>query len=296
MKIALIVNPEAGQKRGKKLLHKIEKKLADNDIEFQTFISLYHEHIIKIASQLEIKNYDAIIGVGGDGTNFHLLNGLLQSNNPEQLPPIGIIPVGSGNSFALDLNIHTFDDGINSIIKNRSKWVDVCSFTQAQKKYYFVNLAGFGFVTDVANTAQKFKIFKDFSYVIGVLFRTIKLDSHYMELEIDGHMIKGENCFVEFCNSRFTGGNMLMAPDALIDDGFMDIIVAGRLSRTSLLATLPKIFKGTHLSNRAVKHFKAKKAKIKTWPKKTLLPDGELFGTTPADINVHHKIIRYLYN
>ncbi len=294
MKIALIVNPKAGGQKGKKLLPVIEKQLASYNIEYQTFISLYHEHIIKLSSELEVKDYDAIIAVGGDGTNFHVINGLLASFKPEQLPPLGIIPVGSGNSFAMDLNIHTFNDGICSILENNPRWVDVCSFSQADKKYYFVNLAGFGFVTDVAKTAQKFKIFKDFSYIIGVLYRTIKLNFHYMELEIDGEIIKGDNCFVEFCNSRFTGGNMLMAPDAIIDDGFMDIIVTGKLSRTSLLATLPKIFKGTHTSNPAVRHFRAKTAKVKTWPDKTLLPDGELFGVTPTSIDVHHKMVRYL--
>jgi diacylglycerol kinase (ATP) len=298
MKIAIIVNPEAGGKRGKKLLPIIEQELFSHHIEYDTYVSLYHEHIIKITSELEIAQYDAIIAVGGDGTNFHLLNGLLAgldlNLDSKQLPPLGIIPVGSGNSFALDLNIHNFKDGINSILRNRSKLIDVCSFTQAEKKYYFVNLAGFGFVTDVAKTAQKFKFFKDFSYIIGVLHRTIKLKFHYIELEIDGKMIKGENCFVEFCNSRYTGGNMLMAPDALIDDGFMDIIVAGKLSRTNLLATLPKIFKGTHIHNPAVMHFRAKRAKIKTWPEKPLLPDGELFGSTPANISVHHKMIKYL--
>ncbi|MEN8210826.1 MAG: diacylglycerol kinase family protein [Thermodesulfobacteriota bacterium] len=294
MKIALIVNPEAGGRKGDKLLSEIENRLLAHNIEYHTYISLYHEHIVKITSELEIKNYDAIIAVGGDGTNFHVLNGLLASFKAEQLPPLGIIPVGSGNSFAMDLNIHNYNDGIRSILNNNPKWVDVCTFTQAEKKFYFVNLAGFGFVTDVAKTAQKFKCFKDFSYIIGVFYRAIKLKFHYMELEIDGKMINGENCFVEFCNSRFTGGNMLMAPDAKIDDGFMDIIVAGKLSRISLLSALPKIFKGTHTTNPAVRHFRAKTAKVKTWPDKALLPDGELFGTTPTRIKVHHKMIRYL--
>ncbi|MCK5348402.1 MAG: YegS/Rv2252/BmrU family lipid kinase, partial [Desulfobacula sp.] len=263
-------------------------------IDYHIYISLYHEHSLKIASELNIEQYDAVIAVGGDGTNFHVLNGLLSAFKTEKIPPIGIIPVGSGNSFAMDLNLHHLEDGIKAIVKNTPRWVDVCSFTQAQKKFYFVNLTGLGFVTDVARTAQKFKFFNDFSYIIGIFYRTFKLCFHYMELEIDGEMISGENCFVEFCNSRFTGGNMLMAPDAEIDDGFMDIIVTGKLSRASLLTTLPKIFKGTHLKHPAVRHFRAQKAKIKTWPNKILLPDGELFGATPTIVNVHHKMLRYL--
>ena len=294
MKIALIVNPHSGGKKGEKLLPFVEKELSSHSIDYHTYISLYHEHILKITSELKLKQYDAVIALGGDGTNFHVLNGLLSSFKPKKIPPIGIIPVGSGNSFAKDLNIHTFEDGIRSIVENNPKWIDVCSFTQAKKKFYFVNLIGLGFVTDVAKTAQKFKYFKDFSYIIGVFYRTINLKFHYMELEIDGKILSGENCFVEFCNSRFTGGNMLMAPDARIDDGFMDIIIAGKFSRTSLLTTLPKIFKGTHINHPLVRHFRARKAKIKTWPNKTLLPDGEIFGATPTTINVHHKMIQYL--
>ncbi|MBC8439641.1 MAG: diacylglycerol kinase family lipid kinase [Deltaproteobacteria bacterium] len=294
MKIALIVNPQAGGKKSEPLLPLIEKKLSFHSVNHDTYISLYHEHSQKIASELKIDQYDAIIAMGGDGTNFHVLNGLLSAFKPEKIPPLGIIPVGSGNSFAMDLNLLNFEDGIRSIVQNTPRWIDVCSFTQDRKKIYFVNLTGLGFVTDVAKTAQKFKFFKDFSYIIGVFYRTFKLNFHYMELEIDGKMISGENCFVEFCNSRFTGGNMMMAPDAKIDDGFMDIIIAGKISRTSLLATLPKIFKGTHIKHPAVRSFKAKKATIKTWPNKILLPDGEIFGTTPTTIMVHPKMIKYL--
>ncbi|MBT3176130.1 MAG: diacylglycerol kinase family lipid kinase [Desulfobacula sp.] len=294
MKVALIVNPYAGGKNTEKLLPLIEKKLLFHHIEYHSYISLYHKHLLNLTTKLKIDQYDAIIAIGGDGTNFQVLNGLLSTFKPKNIPPIGIIPVGSGNSFAKDLNLHNLEDGIKSIVKNSPKWVDTCSFTQAQKKYYFVNLTGLGFVTDVAKTAQKFKFFKDFSYIIGVFHRTFKLKFHYLELEIDGKTLSGENCFVEFCNSRFTGGNMMMAPEAKIDDGFMDIIIAGKMSRTSLLATLPKIFKGTHINHPSVRSFKAKKAKIKTWPIKTLLPDGELFGSSPATIIVHPKMIRYL--
>lgn len=294
MRVALIVNPYAARKKNQALRSLVEKRLSSNGIRVHTHISLYHEHILKIVSELKIREYDAIIAMGGDGTNFHVLNGLLSTFLPEEIPCLGIIPVGSGNSFARDLDIHTVEDGIRGILGNNQRRVDVCSFTQGKKKIYFVNLTGVGFVTDVAKTAQRFKIFKDVSYLIGVFYRTVNLHSHHMELEIDGKIIQGENCFVEFCNSRFTGGNMLMAPDAKIDDGFMDIIIAGKLSRLSLLATLPKIFKGTHIHHPLVSHFKAKTATIKTWPEMTLLPDGEILGTTPARITLHPKMVRYL--
>ncbi len=294
MRVALIVNPYAGRKNGKKALPIIEKKLELHQIETEVFTSLYSEHISKIASELYINRFDAIICVGGDGTNYQVLNGLLHNFKSKDLPPLGIIPVGSGNSFAKDLGIHSQEDGIKAIIRHQPKSVDVCSFSQDKINYYFVNLTGVGFVTDVAKTAQKFKYLKDFSYLIGVLYRTINLTSTYMELNIDGKKITGENCFVEFCNSKFTGGDMMMAPDAKIDDGLMDIIIVRKLSRSSLIKTLPKLFKGTHIHHPKVRYIKAKKASVKTWPNKTLLPDGELFGATPSNIKVHPKMVKYL--
>jgi len=112
-------------------------------------------------------------------------------------------------------------------------------------------------------------------------------------MEIDGRLISEKNCFVGICNSRYTGGNMLMAPAAKIDDGLIDIVVVKPLSKFSLIATFPKLFKGTHGGNPAVTNYQAKKISIHTTPAKTLLPDGELIGTTPTQITILPKRVRY---
>lgn len=296
MKLALIINPAAGGMKKGKTWSEIKTAFSSKHITCDTFVSRHARHISELTSRLEINEYDALVSVGGDGTNFHMLNGLLSKHGFDELPVLGIIPAGSGNSFAMDLNIQDSHQGIQAVLNQRYKEIDVCSFTLDDKTYYFVNLAGIGFVTDVAGTAEKFKFFRDFSYLIGILYRTIRLKCHFMELEIDGKMIQGENLFVEFCNSRFTGGKMIMAPDARIDDGLMDIIVTGKISRSNLLATLPGIYKGTHLNNPAVSCYKGKTARIVTRPVKTLLPDGEIFGNTPSAIAVHHKKLRYFVN
>lgn len=294
MELAIIHNPASGGGAAAKLLPKALAAFEKKGIKCTVFESCFHTHVVELCSQLEIERFDAVAAMGGDGTNFQMLNGLLAVNKPEKLPPLAVIPVGSGNSFAKYLNIDTFEQGIDAVFSGRPRSVDVCSFSQDEASVYFVNLAGFGFVTDVAKTAQKFKIFKDFSYIIGVLHRTVSLCFHQMTLEVDGRIIEGENCFVEFCNSRYTGGDMLMAPKAEIDDGLMDIVIVGRLSRLGLLKTLPKIFSGTHLEHPAVQYIQAKKAVIRTTPEKILLPDGEILGTTPAVVRVHPHFVRYL--
>jgi diacylglycerol kinase family enzyme len=148
-----------------------------------------------IARQLTPARYDGVVSLGGDGngTNFHVLNGLMKYHDPASLPPLGIIPVGSGNFFARDLGTCTTADGMRALIGGETRPVDVCSFTQDGQPWYFVNLAGFGFVADVAQAAHRLKRIGDLSYVLGVFHRMLGLRFHRMTLELDGRRIDGEN-------------------------------------------------------------------------------------------------------
>lgn len=293
MTIALIANPSAGGRKGTRIIPRVEALLRQHGIDYRLFVTQYHEHALTIAGKLPPQQFDGIVSMGGDGTNFHVLNGLLCKHDPATLPPLGIIPVGSGNSFARDLGIYSTRDGLRALVRGETRSVDVCSFNQKGAPWYFVNLAGFGFVTDVARTAHQLKRCGDFSYVLGVFYRLMGLRFHHMELTLDDRRIEADNCFVEFCNSRYTGGKMLMAPEAEIDDGWFDVVVVGPLRRLSLVTTFPKIFKGTHGQNPAVRFFKVKTAEVATDPPKILLPDGEIFGSTPTRIDIHPKIVRY---
>ena len=293
MTIALIANPCAGGGKGARIIPWVEDTLRGSGIDYRIFITQHHGHAMEIAGRLAGAPYDGFVSVGGDGTNFHLLNGLLKNSAPPSLPPIGIVPVGSGNSFALDLGIRSSEAGLRALIRGRTRPVDVCCFSQNGEPWYFVNLTGFGFVTDVAATAHQLKRWGDFSYVLGVVYRLMGLHFHHLQLTLDGRRIGGDNCFVEFCNSRYTGGRMLMAPQARIDDGWFDVVVVGPLSRLSLVTTFPKIFKGTHGENPAVRIYRARTAEVFTDPPKTLLPDGEIFGSTPTRITIHPQRVRY---
>lgn len=295
MKIALIAKPPTGRRNRSHTVSRVVEQLAASNIHSEVFRTRYPAHALKIVKELPLNQFDALIAMGGDGTNCQLLNGVLKYHPDQPIPPLGIIPVGRGNSFAKDLDIVSTADGIAAIAKQNTLEVDVCRFTQGKASFYFVNLMGFGFVTDVARTAARFGWAGDLSYVIGVFHRTVGLQFHRLELEIDGTLFRGRNCFVEFCNSRYTGGNMLMAPQARIDDGYFDAVILSSLSRMNLLTTFPKIFKGTHFTNPRVQVFRGKRAVVRTDPRKVLLPDGEIFGSTPTTIEVLPRRVKYLY-
>ena len=86
---------------------------------------------------------------------------------------------------------------------------------------------------------------------------------------------------------------MLMAPDAEIDDGLMDIVMVGRLTRKQLLLSLPRIFRGDHVNMDQVTCVTGKTIRIISKQNNSLLPDGEVLGSTPGKIEIIPKALRY---
>lgn len=295
MKIVLVVNPCSGRNKTGTLLPRVQKLMNARGIQPDLMVSRSSSHLRAIGSTLEISRYKAIVAMGGDGTTFHLVNGLLSSHPPEDLPPLGLIPAGSGNSFVRDLNILTPEQAVSTIVLMRTKSVDLIRFTGEEHRFFFLNLMGLGFVTDVAVTAQRFKCLNDLSYLIGVIRRTLSLSRTHMDIEVDGHAFSGPFCFAEFCNSRYTGGRMLMAPQARIDDGLMDVVLVNTLSRWKLITSLPRIFTGTHLQMPETTCIKGKTAQISIQSGSgMLLPDGEIMGTAPGTLEVLPRKLKVL--
>lgn len=291
MKLLMLVNPVSGRKRGKMVAQKSFNIFRQQGINVKSYYSEYAGHLSEIAEREVNGDWDGIVVVGGDGSLFEVINGMMRGN--EQLPiPIGVIPVGTGNSFSRDLAIRTHDQAIQKILEGKTRNVDLGKCICAGRIFYFINILGFGFVSDVAQKASLYKKWGNLSYIIGVFIITLKLESYHLDFEIDGQPFQRENIFVEICNSTKTGGDMIMAPQAEIDDGFFDIVLLNKTSRFRLLSAFPKIFKGTHIQMKEVETFRAKAMQFRPDVSKFLTPDGEIHGQTPISVSVLSGKIR----
>ncbi|MCK5739897.1 diacylglycerol kinase family lipid kinase [bacterium] len=284
-RILLLINPNAGRGKGRETGQTAMQQLTEKDLFVETRESTHSGHMFELAEAAVTENWDGIVAVGGDGTLFEIINGMMRGN-PDLPIPLGAIPVGTGNSFIRDVNIETIEDGIESIVRGVPRPVDLGQFICPEGTFYFVNLLGLGFVADVANRANLYKKWGALSYVIGVFQITRQLEFYNLKMQVDGELIERENCFVEVCNSTKTGGDMIMAPMAKIDDGELDIVIMNRIGKLRLLSVFPKIFKGTHVEIPEVEVFRGRKIHIETSAKKILTPDGEFLGKTPVDILV----------
>lgn len=295
MKILLIYNALAAHKRAKKILPQVESYFKEREIDFDLRLTEYPRHAVEIAKNANFKDYDGVVAAGGDGTLFEVVNGYFQ-NPSETRIPLGVLPTGTGNAFAkdLDLDASHWMVALEVIKLNKPRKVDVGVFHTEGKKYYFLNIMGLGFVADVTKTAHRLKLFGNVSYTLGVLFQTAFLKAHQMKVELDGKVLEGENIFVEISNTRYTS-NFLMAPKAEIDDGLLDVTLVKKLNRRRLLKCFPLIFTGEHISLEEVDQFKAKKIEIVTDVPKIITPDGELLGTTPVRVECLHRAIEVFW-
>jgi diacylglycerol kinase (ATP) len=290
-KLLVIYNPHASFGRAKKILPLIRKAFENKNIETEFIFTKHRGHAIEIVACINFLNYRGIIAAGGDGTLFEVINGYYKNSSSSRIP-VGVIPTGTGNSFAREVNLKSGDflNAIEIISKNTPQLTDVAECKSGSDVFYFMNVAGIGFITDVMETTLKVKFLGNIAYSIGALWQMLFLKPYNIDIEIDGQRIQKKNLFVEISNTRYTS-NFLMAPNASFDDGLLDITLLNGLSAIKMLSYFPSIFKGTHIYKKEVEVFKAKKIIIKTETVKRFGPDGELFGSTPLEINCLHKDI-----
>ncbi len=301
MTVHLIVNPNAGKQRGLAIAGHAAAALAAAGMSVVTRVSAIPGQAIDLAADAAhaagaartAGQNDAVVAVGGDGTLFEVVNGVRKHCPEGPLPfPLGQIPVGTGNSFIRDLGIAGAEEAIAAIAGGVTRPVDLGTLRCAAGEFSFINLLGAGFVSAVAHGAARYKRWGALSYIIAVLQETARLSPGQFTLTVDGQQIAMEGVFVEICNSRCTGGAMQMAPDALIDDGLLDVVYMERTTRRKLLTLFPRIFSGTHVKDPVIHVVRGREITLETATPWLLTPDGETFGTTPIAVGIRPGAVR----
>ncbi len=295
MNIQLIYNPNAGGGRGDKLYPLILRALRDQGHTVTPYRTLYRFHATEIAKHLDVNASDLILAAGGDGTAYEVLNGIMQNTSSKKHPLYGLIPVGTGNSFSVDLNMENWRDGIKAITGGKSREVDIMEFITEGDKYYSINAIGFGLVADVSYLGNKMKKFiGKTAYTVGAVAEIVKFKPQKTKLEVDGKLYEYNGVFTNFSNSVWIGGNMKISPNSIIDDGLIECLVLEDLPKKDLLKVFPRVFEGKHLSVPQFKVYPGKHFKVWSDPQKICNPEGEIFGVTPLELTVLQKEIRML--
>lgn len=288
----LIVNPAAGAGRTAKKWPQIMGLLKSIGLRFEHDLTEAKGHAIELANSAAKKGYKLVVSVGGDGTINEVVNGLYDAGSTGDIM-LGIIGTGTGSDYIRTIGVpRHHKEACQCLMNPGTLSVDLgvaeyVSDGQVVKRL-FVNFAGLGFDAEVVKaTTQRYKTLGAApSYLMGLLTTFMLYKNKEVSLKLDGETYDRKVCAVVMSNGKYGGGSMLVAPDADPKDGLLDVMIIDDLSKPDLLWSLPRIYKGTHLSHPKVTTKRAKEIEIRPTETMSLQADGELLGETPARFHI----------
>lgn len=287
----VIVNPAAGGGRCGELAPRALERLRDAGLAVDVAQTAAAGDATRIAREAYGRGVRGFIAAGGDGTAYEVVNGLLPGALGAaggERPCLGFLPLGTGNSFLRDFGATDAEAAITALCDARRRACDVVRLTHETGQLFFINLLSLGFVADVCAVAnRRFKRLGAAGYGLAVVIETAGLGPQRVRMRVDGGAPwEQDTTFVSFCNSRYTGGTMMMAPFADTADGLIDVIVAGAMGRLSLLAAFPRIFAGTHVHLPNISCSRARRIEFDASEPIDLMIDGEVERHRPATLEV----------
>jgi diacylglycerol kinase (ATP) len=264
---ALIANKFAGTRSTKNFWKKMDDKFAKVGVTVEYFFTERVGHARELAVEVLKKGYTRLAVMGGDGTFSEVIDGLMKSNLNLSNLLVGLIPFGTGNDWGrywkLDRNI---DKSINVLVNGVSTAVDVgkINYSVGEKPVtrYFINAYGLGFdakVLDLTNSLQHTFKGASWTYTLALFLTLFKHRSQVMEYEFDGEKtFKGLSYTASIGNGCYTGGGIKQTPEAVPNDGLLDVMVVENLNLVKILKAVKLLFTGRLLEHDSVHLFKAK--------------------------------------
>jgi diacylglycerol kinase (ATP) len=289
----VIVNPAAGAGKTGKLWPRIMDLLKGHGLRFEHAITEAPGHAIELAKTAAKKGYDMVVSVGGDGTINEIVNGLYASGSIKD-NLLGIVETGTGGDYVRTVGTpRHYEEACRRFLQPQKQTVDL-GVVEYQKngsraERLFVNFAGMGIDSEIVRrTTQQYKKLGSLpSYLVGMFVSLVKYQNHKVSITIDGKTQEARILTVIMNNGKYGGGGMYTAPQADLADGFLDVMVAGDLSKPDFIWSLPRLYKGTHLTHPKVESQKAREIEVKSLGDKLYLQaDGELLGEVPARFSI----------
>lgn len=287
-----IVNPAAGFGKAAKLLGPTMDRLRAAGVEFDVAETKHAGHATEIAREAYRQGYRRFIAVGGDGTSFETINGLFPEALNDKPPTLGFLPLGTGNSFLRDFTSNSkgasAEYALQAIIENRSRPCDVIRLKHKRGEIFYINILSLGFVADVATLANnRFKRLGPAGYGLAVVMQLLNFQKRVFPLTLDGqpHADSPSTALLIFNNSKFTGGNMMLAPNADTADGQIEI-VRWSADRFDFIRNFPKCYDGSHIHHPLIWQARARRIELNFDEPTDIMIDGEVMTVQMESLEV----------
>jgi YegS/Rv2252/BmrU family lipid kinase len=273
-----VVNPAAGHGRCGKLVGPALERLRAAGVELDVVESRLPGHGTELAREAYSNGYRRFIAVGGDGTAYEIVNGLFPEAWNDEPPTLAFQPLGTGNSFLRDFTDRALEEATEALIAGRSRLCDVVKLTHKQGVVYFINILSLGFVADVCLLMnRRFKWMGYMGYGLAVMLCLARFKRDVFPIRIDGAVPpdRTRTALLIFNNSKFTGGTMMLAPQADTGDGLIEI-VCWPVGRLGFVLNFPKLYDGSHVAHPALWRRGAKRIDFQLDGPIGVMVDGEV--------------------
>ena len=290
----LIVNPSSGRERATEYAWAICSRLREHYEGVEIFLTMGDGDSEQAAARAVADGCSTIFVAGGDGTLNEAVNGVASANALGGVT-FGVIPLGTGNDFAAALDIPLeIEEALQVLLQGKTLAVDLGCVNGR----LFLNTSGGGFIAEVsiAVTPQLKTIAGRLAYLVGGAHALMDYEPVRATVTAnpgDFRMGLGLYAFA-VCNSRLIGGGRLIAPDATIDDGLLDVCLIESMSTLEFVSLARKVAGGDHVNDPRVRYLQASSVGIEFDRDIRLNTDGEVFEARRCEYSVLPRAAMFL--
>lgn len=296
IKAVVVVNPASANGKTGKRWPEIAAMLEREGLKFDAYLTAGPGEATELTRRALLDGCELVVSVGGDGTANEVINGFFTAAGPvRKEAAAGFISTGTGGDLIKTLGIpRDPGEAVKHLLRSSRRAVDVgrVGFTDhagLAETRFFINIADLGLGGDtVARVNRTSKALGGFfSFLWGTVISLLLYRNQQMCVSVDGRVVCDEPVtLVVVGNGCYFGGGMYIAPKAEIADGFFDVVILHNMNKASLLANLPKVYRGAHLSHPRVTSLRGRKVTVHSTGTALLDLDGEQPGRSPVEIEL----------
>ena len=283
--LCLIVNPTAGAGRAAKLLGAVEAELRGMGLRFRVERTSSMEHARECSRRAAAAG-EIVAAMGGDG-----LTGAVAGELRDGAGVLAVLPGGRGNDFARKLGIPSDPVAACALLRGPERRIDLAAVGEGT----YLGILSAGLDSDANRLANENTLpLGTAVYAYAALRALAAWKTAHWTVTIDGETREFDGYSVAVSNSGVYGSGMFLVPDARMDDGMLDVVLAEALPKRRYLANVPKVFKGTHVDEPGLTFLSGRRVSFHADRPFTAYADGDPIADLPATIEVVPGTLRVL--
>jgi diacylglycerol kinase (ATP) len=281
--LVVVANPTAGRGKAGRLIGKVTTELHSLRVPHEIRVSESAPDLERLAREAAEGGAAVVAALGGDGTVSLAANGIFGTR-----AALAALPSGTGDDFAKAIGAGKLDRAIGLLANPKTADLDVVEVTAGALTRHFLNIAGAGFDSEVNETANsmKLKLGGAGTYVAALLKTLSKFSPASYTIEVDEGRMDLDAMLVVVGSGISYGGGMRVLPNAVMNDGVLDVCIVEALSKPAFLRAFPRVFTGSHITHPKVRMLRGERVQMEANRRMLVYADGELVGPLPAIFRV----------